>query len=66
MLSAVLTRGPEVWAAAPEKAHEVKKILTTLQDLSPYIQSEAEEFLRSLPDGLWQGPNDTSTTRLQA
>jgi len=52
LLSAVLTRDPEVWAAAPEMAREVKKILATLQDLSPYIQSEAEEFLRSLPGDL--------------
>lgn len=50
LLSAVLTRSPETWAAAPEMACEVKEILATLQDLSPYIQPEAEEFLRSLPD----------------
>ncbi|MFC4609081.1 contact-dependent growth inhibition system immunity protein [Streptomyces maoxianensis] len=52
LLSAVLTRRSATWRAAPELARELKDILATLTDLSPYIASEAEGFLESLPDNV--------------
>ncbi|MCX4588092.1 contact-dependent growth inhibition system immunity protein [Streptomyces sp. NBC_01481] len=52
LLSAVLTRRSAAWHATPELARELKDILRILKDLSPYIESEAEEFLSSLPEDL--------------
>ena len=49
LLSAVVTRSPEVWAAAPDLARELKTAVSTLTDLSPYVQPEVDAFLATLP-----------------
>ncbi|MFD3838156.1 contact-dependent growth inhibition system immunity protein [Streptomyces sp. NPDC058642] len=49
LLSAVVTRRPEVWACAPELARELKETVAVLVDLSRYVKPEVDEFLASLP-----------------
>lgn len=50
LLYAVVTRSPEVWADAPELAHDLKETVAVLTDLSRYVKREVEEFLASLPE----------------
>ncbi|MET7986815.1 MULTISPECIES: contact-dependent growth inhibition system immunity protein [unclassified Streptomyces] len=49
LLYAVVTREPEVWATAPEPAHELKKALAALTDASRYVRREIDAFLSALP-----------------
>jgi hypothetical protein len=49
LLSAVLTRSPATWRAAPDLARDLKEILALLEDLSPYIEPDAQKFLEALP-----------------
>ncbi|MFE3644772.1 contact-dependent growth inhibition system immunity protein [Streptomyces sp. NPDC059169] len=50
LLSAVLTVDPAVWAHMPQFAQELKNILATLTDLSPYIETGIEDFRRAASD----------------
>ncbi|MET9598637.1 MULTISPECIES: contact-dependent growth inhibition system immunity protein [unclassified Streptomyces] len=47
LLSAVLTRKAETWTAHPDLARELRQILDTLTDLSPYIQRDCDKFLEA-------------------
>ena len=52
LLYAVVTRKPEVWAAEPELARELKVAVSMLANLSRYVRPEVEAFLAALPDGV--------------
>jgi len=47
LLSAVLTREPEVWSASPGLARDLRVIVSALVDLPVDIRREAERFLAS-------------------
>ncbi|MEV1049816.1 contact-dependent growth inhibition system immunity protein [Streptomyces sp. NPDC049887] len=47
LLSAVLTVEPATWTRMPQFAQELKTILATLTDLSPYIESDIQVFLQA-------------------
>ncbi|MFJ9723445.1 contact-dependent growth inhibition system immunity protein [Streptomyces sp. NPDC101209] len=49
LLYAVVTRNPEVWAADPELARELRRTLSLFTDLSRYVKQEVEDLLASLP-----------------
>ncbi|WP_367044195.1 contact-dependent growth inhibition system immunity protein [Streptomyces sp. Je 1-332] len=50
LLYAVVSRKPEVWAADPDLARELKEVLAGLHGLSRYVKQEVEQLLRSLPE----------------
>ncbi|MBC9712133.1 hypothetical protein H9Y04_06060 [Streptomyces sp. TRM66268-LWL] len=50
LLTAVLSRGPDLWETHPEWAREVKEILSMLGALSVYVQREADDFLARCPE----------------
>jgi len=52
LLSAVVTVNPEVWAAVPELARELRDAVTMLTDLSRYVKPDVDKFLASLPEGI--------------
>jgi hypothetical protein len=52
LLYAVVTRRPEVWAADPELARELKAAVSMPTNLSRYVRPEVEAFLAALPDGV--------------
>lgn len=61
LLYAVVTRNPRVWEQSPDLAHELRRAVETLVDLSRYVRDEAETFLASLPEapaagGFWAAP----------
>jgi hypothetical protein len=45
LLSAVLTRKPEIWSELPEIRRELGVIVSGLADLPPALTQEAEKFL---------------------
>ncbi|MFJ4778706.1 contact-dependent growth inhibition system immunity protein [Streptomyces sp. NPDC088762] len=47
LLSAVLTRSAEVWSAHPGLAAEVREVVGTLTDLSPYLESDVDGFRKA-------------------
>ncbi|MFC6984047.1 contact-dependent growth inhibition system immunity protein [Streptomyces cirratus] len=47
LLSAVLTRAPATWAAHPELVREVEHVLSSLGEISSYIQDDVNTFLRA-------------------
>ncbi|MFE2297506.1 contact-dependent growth inhibition system immunity protein [Streptomyces sp. NPDC059445] len=49
LLYAVITRKPEVWATAPEPAHELKETVATLTEVSRYLRQDIDAFLATLP-----------------
>ncbi|MGC4979650.1 contact-dependent growth inhibition system immunity protein [Streptomyces sp. DT193] len=49
LLYAVITRKPEVWATAPEPAHELKETVAALTDVSRYVRQDIDTFLSALP-----------------
>ncbi|WP_405873968.1 contact-dependent growth inhibition system immunity protein [Streptomyces sp. NBC_00005] len=52
LLYAVVTRGPQVWAEAPDLARNLKETAAMLSDLSRYVKQEVDDFLASLPEGI--------------
>ncbi|MCX4511495.1 contact-dependent growth inhibition system immunity protein [Streptomyces sp. NBC_01619] len=52
LLSAVLTVNPAAWTRSPQFAQELKCIVASLRDVSPYIESDIQAFQRALPDDL--------------
>lgn len=54
LLSAVLTVNPATWARSPQFAQELKCIVASLRDVSPYIESDIQAFQRALPDDVCQ------------
>ena len=61
LLYAVVTRNPRVWEQFPDLAHELRRAVETLVDLSRYVRDEAETFLGSLPEAptagvFWAAP----------
>lgn len=52
LLSAAVTVNPEVWAAVPELARELRDAVTMLTDLSSYVKPDVDKFLASLPEGI--------------
>ncbi|MFC8125242.1 contact-dependent growth inhibition system immunity protein [Streptomyces sp. NPDC057302] len=51
LLYAVVTRSPEVWAADPELARELRQALAVLDGLSRYVKQDIDRLLASLPEG---------------
>ncbi|MCT9009398.1 contact-dependent growth inhibition system immunity protein [Streptomyces rhizosphaerihabitans] len=51
LLYAVVTRKPEVWAAAPEPAHELRETVAALTDVSRHVRQDIDAFLAALPKG---------------
>ncbi|MFF3616533.1 contact-dependent growth inhibition system immunity protein [Streptomyces sp. NPDC002580] len=49
LLYAVITRKPEVWATAPELAHELEEAVTVLTDVSRHVRQDIDAFLSALP-----------------
>ncbi|WRZ94435.1 hypothetical protein OHB54_38540 [Streptomyces sp. NBC_01007] len=49
LLYAVITRKPEVWATAPEPAHELKETVAALTDVSRHVRQDIDAFLSALP-----------------
>ncbi|MEV8531986.1 contact-dependent growth inhibition system immunity protein [Streptomyces sp. NPDC051211] len=49
LLTAVLTVNPDFWRAEPGPAAELREILGILVDLGPYIEPDAERFLKAFP-----------------
>ncbi|WP_405830590.1 contact-dependent growth inhibition system immunity protein [Streptomyces sp. NBC_00105] len=47
LLSAALTRGPDVWVTFPEPATKMREILAVLTDLSPCIKRDVSRFLEA-------------------
>ena len=45
LLSAVLTRSPEIWSTSPELGRELRLIVSDLRDLAPHLEHEVERFL---------------------
>ncbi|MGW7264466.1 contact-dependent growth inhibition system immunity protein [Streptomyces sp. NPDC054842] len=45
LLSAVLTRSPEVWSRSPELGSELRRIVSGLSDPAPKLKREVERFL---------------------
>ncbi|WP_406446411.1 hypothetical protein OHB14_45200 [Streptomyces sp. NBC_01613] len=52
LLYAVVTRGPQAWAEAPDLARNLKETAAMLSDLSRYVKQEVDDFLASLPEGI--------------
>ncbi|WP_405799239.1 contact-dependent growth inhibition system immunity protein [Streptomyces sp. NBC_01506] len=50
LLTAVLTRGSEIWRSFPDLVGEVKELLDILDDKSPYIQSSIRDFFEAIDD----------------
>lgn len=48
LLTAVLTRGSDVWRRDPQLAVDLKEILLALKNVSPYIQSNIGEFFAAI------------------
>ncbi|MFJ4918377.1 contact-dependent growth inhibition system immunity protein [Streptomyces sp. NPDC088725] len=49
LLYAVVTRKPEVWATAPELAHELRESVAVLTDISRDLRQDIDTFLSALP-----------------
>ncbi|MFD7772052.1 contact-dependent growth inhibition system immunity protein [Streptomyces sp. NPDC059787] len=45
LLSAVLTRSPEIWSTSPELGRELRLIVSDLSNLAPHLEHEVERFL---------------------
>ncbi|MET7870342.1 contact-dependent growth inhibition system immunity protein [Streptomyces cyaneofuscatus] len=45
LLTAVLTRKSDVWRSQPQLAATLKEIVPLLEDISPYIRVDIQEFL---------------------
>ncbi|MFJ8968854.1 MULTISPECIES: contact-dependent growth inhibition system immunity protein [Streptomyces] len=45
LLTATLTRKSDVWRSNPGWVTKIKEIIAVLEDISPYIQEEIQEFL---------------------
>lgn len=45
LLSAVLTRSPELWRTSPELAQDLRAIVSALVELPPRVRRESEQFL---------------------
>ncbi|WP_437046177.1 contact-dependent growth inhibition system immunity protein [Streptomyces sp. enrichment culture] len=50
LLYAMVTRKPEVWMENLEIAHELKKTVSKLPEMSRYVKQEVDAFLASLPE----------------
>ncbi|MFD5520365.1 contact-dependent growth inhibition system immunity protein [Streptomyces sp. NPDC127066] len=49
LLCAVITRRPEVWAAAPEPARELRETVALLTDVSRHVRQDIDAFLSAPP-----------------
>ncbi|WP_234362986.1 contact-dependent growth inhibition system immunity protein [Streptomyces formicae] len=49
LLYAVVTGKPEIWAAAPQLARELRDTVAVLTDVSRYVRQEIETFLATVP-----------------
>lgn len=50
LLYAVVTRKPDLWAAAPELARELKATVAVLTGVSRYVRQEIAAFLAAVPE----------------